>query len=89
MAKIDAFFKLMAEQGASDLHLISGSKPIIRLFGKLVQIKYDALSHEQCQTLIYEILNPEQIKEFEKRKDLDFSYEGIFLQTKVLSAISR
>ena len=32
MAKIDAFFKLMKEQGASDLHLISGSQPILIVF---------------------------------------------------------
>jgi len=75
MAKIDAFFKLMAEQGASDLHLIAGSKPIIRLFGKLVPIKYDELSNDQCRTLIYEIMTQDQIKKFEKYKDLDFSHE--------------
>lgn len=27
MAKIDAFFKLMYDTGASDLHLISGNPP--------------------------------------------------------------
>ncbi len=35
MAKIDAFFKLMFDQGASDLHLVSGQQPILRLHGEL------------------------------------------------------
>jgi twitching motility protein PilT len=35
MAKIDAFFKLMHDQGASDLHLVSGQQPIIRIRGEV------------------------------------------------------
>ena len=31
MAQIDAFFKLMNEQGASDLHMVSGQQPILRI----------------------------------------------------------
>ena len=31
MAKIDAFFKLMHEQGASDLHLVAGQPPALRM----------------------------------------------------------
>ena len=42
MAKIDAFFKLMHEQGASDLHLVSGLPPALRIRGtwKGSNIKY-------------------------------------------------
>ncbi len=29
MAQIDAFFKLMNDQGASDLHLVSGQQPVL------------------------------------------------------------
>ena len=43
MAKIDAFFKLMNEQGASDLHLVSGQVPILRLHGDLERVKYQVL----------------------------------------------
>jgi len=38
MAKIDAFFKLMNDQGASDLHLVSGQPPALRLRGDLEQL---------------------------------------------------
>ena len=31
MARIDAFFKLMNEQGASDLHLAAGQPPALRV----------------------------------------------------------
>ena len=45
MAEIDAFFKLMHEQGASYLHLASGQQPAIRLHGDIERIKYDVLSN--------------------------------------------
>jgi twitching motility protein PilT len=34
MAQIDAFFKLMNEQGASDLHMMAGMPPILRVRGE-------------------------------------------------------
>ena len=43
MAKIDAFFKLMHEQGASDLHLVSGQPPALRIRGDMERIKYKVL----------------------------------------------
>ena len=43
MAKIDAFFKLMHEQGASDLHLVSGQPPALRIMGDMERIKYKVL----------------------------------------------
>ena len=40
MAKIDAFFNLMIEVGASDLHLASGSQPIVRVRGEMERINH-------------------------------------------------
>ena len=34
MAKLDAFFKLMFDTGASDLHIVSGQPPILRVHGE-------------------------------------------------------
>ena len=39
MAKIDAFFKLMNDQGASDLHLVAGQQPALRVRGEIERIK--------------------------------------------------
>ena len=35
MARLDAFFKLMFDSGASDLHITSGQPPILRVHGDL------------------------------------------------------
>ena len=74
MAKIDALFKLMKQQGASDLHLSSGAPPILRLHGEMERLNYPPLSHEQTKALIYEILDAEKRAHFEATHDLDFAY---------------
>jgi twitching motility protein PilT len=75
LAKIDAFFKLMHEQGASDLHLVSGSQPILRIRGDMERIKYKNLENDELKAMLYEITPEEKIKVFEETGDLDFAYE--------------
>lgn len=75
MAKIDAFFKLMNEQGASDLHLVSGQPPALRLHGDIERIRYNVLSNDDLRNLLYEITPEEKIKVFEETGDVDFGYE--------------
>lgn len=75
MAKIDAFFKLMNEQRASDLHLVSGQQPVLRIRGDLERIKYRVLDDDELRSMLYEITPEEKIKTFEETGDLDFSYE--------------
>ena len=75
MAKIDAFFKLMFDQGASDLHLVAGQQPIIRLQGELERIKYDPLDNDNLRAMLYEIAPEHKIKQFEETGDVDFGYE--------------
>lgn len=74
MAKIDALFKMMKEQGASDLHLSSGNPPIFRQHGEMVRLQFKPLSHEEMIPILYEILNDEQRAQFEATNDLDFAY---------------
>ncbi|MGA1794491.1 MAG: type IV pilus twitching motility protein PilT [bacterium] len=75
MAKIDAFFKLMREQGASDLHLIAGSQPILRVLGSLERVKYDTMDNDMLRGMLYEIAPEDKVKIFEETGDVDFAYE--------------
>ena len=75
MAKIDAFFKLMNEQGASDLHLVSGSQPILRLRGDMERVKYKQFENDELKAMLYEIAPEEKVKTFEETGDVDFGYE--------------
>ncbi|HOG18182.1 MAG: Twitching mobility protein [Syntrophaceae bacterium PtaU1.Bin231] len=75
MATIDAFFKLMNEQGASDLHLVSGQQPALRIRGEIERIKYDTLTNDGLKAMLYEITPEHKIKVFEETGDVDFAYE--------------
>ena len=75
MAQIDAFFKLMNDQGASDLHLASGQQPVLRLKGELERVKYKMLDDDGLKAMLYEIAPEHKIKVFEETGDVDFAYE--------------
>lgn len=75
MAQIDAFFKLMNDQGASDLHLAAGSQPILRIHGEMERVKYKPFESEELKKLLYEIAPEEKIKVFEETGDMDFAYD--------------
>ena len=75
MAKLDAFFKLMVDQGASDLHLVSASQPILRVNGELQRIRYQVLTNDELKKMLHEIAPEHKLKEYEETGDVDFAYE--------------
>ncbi len=75
MAKIDNYFRKVKEQGASDLHMVIGHPPLLRLRGELVPQNEPVLTPESNQEILFEILTPEQQAHIEKHRDLDKAYE--------------
>ena len=75
MAQIDAFFKLMNDQGASALHLMSGQQPVLRIHGGMERVKYKVLENDALKAILYEIAPEEKVKVFEETGDVDFAYE--------------
>ena len=75
MAKLDAFFNLMFEQKASDLHLSSGNPPILRINGELSRVDYPPLENDALKAMLYEIAPDYKVKVFEETGDVDFGYE--------------
>ncbi len=75
MAKIDAFFNLMFEEKASDLHLSSGNPPILRINGELHRVDYPPLENDDLKSMLYEIAPEYKIKVYEETGDVDFGYE--------------
>jgi twitching motility protein PilT len=75
MAKIDAFFQLMHDQGASDLHLVTGQQPALRIRGEIERIKYNVLENDELKAMLYEIAPEHKVKQFEEVGDVDFAYE--------------
>ncbi len=71
---IEDLMEQLIERGGSDLHLSAGLPPYFRISGKLTPIGDDALTADQCQRLIFSMLNNSQRKTLEQNWELDCSY---------------
>lgn len=98
MAKIDAFFNMLVENGGSDLHMVSGCQPMIRVSGELERIDYPVLDNIDLRKMLYEVTPDDKVKIFEETGDLDFAYEvpglarfrcNFFNQLKGIAAVFR
>jgi twitching motility protein PilT len=75
MRAIDQLMGQMVDQGASDLHLVVGRPPLLRVRGDLVPTQAPALTADSARKLIWEMLSDEQRRTIEENLDLDFAYE--------------
>jgi len=75
MARIDSLFNEMQERGASDLHIVVGRPPMLRMRGDLVETAHERVTASSADALIREILTPAQQEQIEEHLDLDFAYE--------------
>ena len=98
MPQIDQFLKVLVEQGGSDLHLTTGSPPVMRVHGHMQRVKFRELTAKDMETLVYEIMEEEWRMRFLDQMDFDFAYEiedvarfrvNVFWQRKGLGAVLR
>src|SRR5512136_665214 len=75
MSRIDSFLKLVVNQDGSDLHMVAGNPPRIRLYGELFPVKYRDLGVEEATDLISETMTETVRSAFESRHSLDYAYE--------------
>ncbi len=71
---IKKILEAMPEKRASDLHISANAPMHYRIDEKLVNVRTEVLSHEDAKNIIYDLMNPAQIEQFEKEKELDFSF---------------
>ncbi|MBI1909359.1 MAG: type IV pilus twitching motility protein PilT [Deltaproteobacteria bacterium] len=67
-------FTLLEEKRGSDLHLVVGSPPQIRIDGHLVPLEAPVLTPDSVKDLCHSLLTPKQKKDLETRNELDFSF---------------
>jgi len=63
------------KNNASDLHLSADLPPMIRVDGDIRRINVPALDHKTVHSLVYDIMNDKQRKDFEEFLETDFSFE--------------
>jgi twitching motility protein PilT len=78
-ASLDRLLEMAARRGASDIVLVAGAPPILRITGALVQAGGEALDGEEVRALVAPLLEPWQADELQKKKsvDLGFAREGM------------
>ena len=74
--EIDVLFRRMVEAGASDLHLTTNHRPMLRESGDMIEIDdYPVLSPELMKKLLNPIVPNHNMAQFEANHDTDFAYE--------------
>ncbi|HZJ82482.1 MAG TPA: type IV pilus twitching motility protein PilT [Clostridia bacterium] len=95
---MNSLLKLTVEHQASDLHLIAGVPPHLRINGRLIKLDMPSIVPDELRGLLYSILNTEQIKTLEENLELDFSHSiwgvsrfrgNILYQRSTLGAVLR
>lgn len=90
--------RAMIEKGASDLHIATGSPPLLRVDGEVMPLKLPALGPVETKQLCYSVLTEEQRRQFETNKELDLSFgvkglsryrANLFMQRGAVSAAFR
>ena len=66
--------KAMIEKGASDMHITTGTPPLLRIDGDIVPLKLAPLGPVDSKALCYSILTEDQKIQFEKTSELDLSF---------------
>lgn len=98
MINIRSLLKTLIEQGGSDLHITTGSAPIIRIDGILQPMDLPPMDPGQTKQIIYSVLSDTQKHRFEEEKELDFSFAikglsrfrcNVFMQRNAVAAAIR
>ena len=66
--------RAMTEKGASDMHITTGSPPLLRIDGSIVPLKLPPLNVVESKHLCYSVLTEEQKASFESNRELDLSF---------------
>ncbi len=72
--RIDTLLRLVVSKKASDLHLVVGRTPMIRVDGDLQKVKWRVLLEEEFETLVAPITPPRLYTEWKATGDTDFAY---------------
>ncbi|MEX2199455.1 MAG: PilT/PilU family type 4a pilus ATPase [Burkholderiales bacterium] len=79
MSAMKRLFQLMSDKKASDIFLSIGAPINIKINGVAMPVNQTILTASAVQTLLYEVLNEHQVREFEEELELNTAYtmEGV------------
>src|SRR4051812_11228205 len=74
MINMSDLLLMMVQKKASDLHLTTGTPPMLRVDGEITVTPFEKMTPDVCQRLIYSLLTDQQRQQFEAKSELDLSF---------------
>ena len=71
---IQEYLEIVVKKEASDLHIVAGSPPVIRIDGVLIPVASALLTPQDTESLVFELVSAEQKELLLVNKELDFSF---------------
>lgn len=75
MAELKSYFKEAVKRGASDLHLVGGELPMMRISGELESLDEKPLNNKELSAEINSLLTKDQQEKYAEEKELDLGYQ--------------
>ena len=72
---LHAILRASIEADASDIHLISGHRPMMRVCQVMTPMDFPVIEQDSAREVLQGMCGPAKLEEFERNKDADFSYE--------------
>lgn len=98
MTLFQRLLQATSARGASDLHAVVASRPVVRIHGVLTALEeFDVLSRESMQSIVREVLDENALHEFETSKEWGGAVNSngirfrvnVFLENSNLSLVAR
>lgn len=70
---LQSYFKQAIDQGASDVHLVGGSCPHLRIDGQLIKVSEEIIDADQLAEAVKDFLDERLVERLEDNKELDIS----------------
>jgi len=74
MNKIDELLRQLVARNGSDLHLVAGQPPRIRIYSELNPLRSEPLGRDETEELLLAIMSAQMRKNFDERDSCDFAY---------------
>lgn len=75
MSNLNEILKAALDSKASDIHILVGQPPLIRLHTQMTPTDFPVVTAENAMAMVKDMLTPARIAAFEEKRDADFSYE--------------
>ena len=71
--EINKLLTYALDSGASDLHVSSGSIPMVRINGIMKPLNMSSTTEDDMDSILPQVMSDDQIAKFRERKEIDFS----------------